>query len=223
MSTSPTPIEVEPRQTVGTRDSRRLRRNGKLPAVIYGHGEKNVSVTLPMKQTVEFLRKGTSLFDLQGPGGGGQVLVKDVQYNHLGTEILHVDLFRVDLNEEITSEVPLVLTGTPAGVEEAGVLTQMRDTIEITCKVSNLPDEITADVSGLGLGDALHIGDITLPQDVRLPDGDADFTVAMVAAPRKAEEIDETSANATGDEPEIITESSEPDSAEGNDGEQKPE
>ena len=215
MSTTPIQLDAETRQGKGTRDSRRLRSAGKLPAVVYGHGEANQSVVLPTKQTVESLHKGAHLFELKLEGKAQQVLVKDVQYNHLGDEVLHLDLFRVDLNEEIHSEVAVHLVGDAKGVAAGGILTQMRDTIEIICKVSDLPDEIPVDVSKLGLGESLHVHEIQLPQGSKLPPHDADYTIVMVAKPRTSgDDTPETGApNVDGSEPEIIGDKATADAA----------
>ena len=204
MSTHSFTLDAAPRTGSGTRDSRRLRRDGHIPAVIYGHGETNANVTLPEKATVEALRRGAHLIELKLDGGKSeQVLVKDVQYNHLGDTILHLDLFRVNLDEEVHDQVRLRLLGEPKGALEGGILTQMRDTLEVICKVRDLPDEITVDVSELGVGDAIHVSEVQLPSGVTLPPHDADFTIAMVAA-KKIREADAELTNEDGSEPEII-------------------
>ncbi len=165
--------------------------------------KRAVSVTLPGKEAIDAIRHGTHLFQLKLDSGTQQVLVKDVQYDHLGIEMLHVDLFRVNLDEVITSEVAVVLSGDPKGVATGGILTQMRDSIEVSCKVIDLPDEISVNVGHMDIGDVLHVSDITLPEGVTLPHHDQDFTIATVAAPKRKPE-DEEVATADSDEPEII-------------------
>ena len=204
MSQDTITLTAEPRQQQGTRAARRLRRDDKLPAVVYGHGEDNQSVTLPLTETVRHINTGAQLFDLSLGGGSQPVLLKDVQYNYLGDEILHVDLFRVNLSEEVTSDVPLVLVGEPGGKDEGAALTQTRDQITVVCKVRDLPDEIKHDVSGMNVGDALHVNDLTLPDGVKLPEGD-EYTVATLAIPKRVLAAEEEEiANADGAEPEII-------------------
>ncbi len=204
MSTQTFTLDAASRQNKGTRDSRRLRRDGHVPAVIYGHGEQNANVALPQKATVEALRRGAHVIELKLDGGATeQVLVKDVQYNHLGDTILHLDLFRVNLDEEVHSDVRLHLIGEAKGALEGGILTQMRDTLEVICKVRDIPDEIRIDVSGLGVGDAVHVSEIELPAGSKLPPHDADFTIAMVAA-KKIRAEDEEVAPEDGAEPEVI-------------------
>ena len=211
MSTHTYELKAERRDAHGTRASRRLRKEDRLPAVVYGHGQDNASITLPKKQTLEHLHHGAHLFNLTLDGNAESVLLKDVQYDHLGQEVLHLDLFRVNLDEEITSEVPVVLVGEPKGVVAGGTLTQMRDAIELVAKVRDLPDEIRVNVSDLEIGDAIHIGDVKLPAGVRLPEDDAEFTVAMVAAPRvmSDDELATLPTDAPA-EPEIIGEKKEP-------------
>ena len=201
---APVTLPAQPRQGKGTRSSRRLRRDGRVPAVIYGHGQENINVSLPLKETATALGRGAHVVSLDLDGGGSeQVLVKDVQYDHLGSEMLHLDLFRVNLDEEITSDVRVVLVGEPKGVLDNGILTQMRDTIGVVCRVRDLPDEVRVDVSDLGVGDAVHVSDVTLPPGSTLPPHDQDFTIAMVAA-KKIRAEDEEVAPETGEEPEII-------------------
>ena len=211
MSTHTYELQAEKRDAQGTRASRRLRRDDRLPAVVYGHGQANTSISLPKKQTLEQLQHGAHLFNLTLDGNAESVLLKDVQYDHLGQEVLHLDLFRVNLDEEITSEIQVVLVGEPRGVVQGGTLTQMRDAIELVAKVRDLPDEIRINVTDLEIGDAIHIGDVKLPANVRLPDHEGDFTVAMVAAPRVMSEDElATLPSDAPAEPEIIGEKKEP-------------
>lgn len=203
MSTQSIDLEAQKRDQLGTRASRRLRRDGHLPAVVYGHQQEPVSVVVPLKSTVEHLHHGSHLFNLKMDGVDEQVLVKDVQYDHLGLEVLHIDFFRVNLDEEVHSEVPVVLVGESRGARAGGILTQMRDSIEVIAAVRDLPDEIRVNVSDLEIGAALHISEVALPEGVRLPEQEADFTVAMVAAP-KLRGDDEVEPE-TDEEPEIIS------------------
>ncbi|MEL7239761.1 MAG: 50S ribosomal protein L25, partial [Planctomycetota bacterium] len=110
MSQETITLSAEKRDAQGTRAVRRLRSEGKLPAVVYGHGEGAVNISLPTKETVREINAGHAVFDLNIDGKSESVLLKDVQYNYLGDEILHLDFFRVNLGEEVTTDVPLVLT-----------------------------------------------------------------------------------------------------------------
>src|ERR1700754_5182122 len=106
-------ISAEPRSALGSRANKRLRDTGKVPGVVYGHKEAVVPVTLPKKELVNHLNRGTHVFDLGLSGKTEKVLVKEVQYDHLGVEVLHVDFARVSADERVEVTVPLELKGEP--------------------------------------------------------------------------------------------------------------
>jgi large subunit ribosomal protein L25 len=193
-------ITAKVRPELGSRKNKRLRDAGFVPGVIYGHKEAVVPVTLPKKELVGHLNKGAHLFALSVDGANENVLVKDVQYDHLGVEVLHVDFARVDLNERVEVTVPLVLRGEPKGEAEGGVLQQNVADLEIECLVTQIPNEIRYNVSDMGLDSVLHIKDIPLPDGVRaLQDEDL-----IVAAVRVIEEEASTEAAEGAAEPEVI-------------------
>jgi ribosomal protein bL25 (Ctc-form) len=122
MATQTANVTVKPRSELGSRANKRLRDSGFIPGVIYGHKEAVVPVTLPKKEVVNHLHHGTHLFDLSLDGKNEKVLVKEVQYDHLGMEVLHVDFARVSLDERVEVTVPLELKGEPKGEADGGVL-----------------------------------------------------------------------------------------------------
>src|SRR5690349_13770510 len=128
-------VTAKPRPELGSRRNKRLRDAGFVPGVIYGHKEAVVPVTLPKKELVGHLNHGTHVFNLAMDGKNETVLVKDVQFDHLGIEVLHVDFARVDLNERVEVTVPLILKGEPKGEKEGGVLQQILADLEIECLV----------------------------------------------------------------------------------------
>src|SRR3989440_2187152 len=160
MATQTAQIEAKVRGELGSRRNKRLRDAGFVPGVIYGHKEAVVPVTLPKRELVTHLNKGAHLFALAVDGKSENVLVKDVQYDHLGIEVLHVDFARVDLNERVTVTIPLELRGTPKGAAEGGVLQQVMSDIEIECVVTDIPDVIKFSVADLALDAVLHLKDI---------------------------------------------------------------
>ena len=187
-------ISVKPRNELGSRANKRLRDAGMLPGVIYGHKEAVVPITLPRKETVNYLTHGAHVFDLSIDGKSEKVLVKEVQFDHLGIEILHVDFARVSLDEKVEVTVPLELKGTPKGEEEGGVLQQIVAELEIECLVTDIPSIIVHNVSEMKLDDVLHIKELKLPPGVKALQ-DEDLVVAQVktieeevAAPAGAEE-----------------------------------
>ncbi|HWE02558.1 MAG TPA: 50S ribosomal protein L25 [Tepidisphaeraceae bacterium] len=192
-------VNAKSRKELGSRANKRLRESGLLPGVIYGHRQAVLPVTLTRKEVANHLQHGAHLFSLALDGQKETVLVKEVQYDHLGIELIHIDFSRVDLNERVKITVPLELKGTPKGEADGGVLQQLIADLEIECVVTDIPDMIRYNVSDLGLNAILHVKDLILPPNVKtLQDGD--FIVATV------KEIVETAVAAEGEtaEPEVI-------------------
>ena len=203
-------ITAQPRSGLGSRRVKRLRDQGLIPGVVYGHKEAVVPVTLPKKELTTHIDRGAHVFDLSLDGKSEKVLVKDVQYDHLGLEILHIDFARVSLDERVEVTVPLELKGEPKGEAEGGVLQQIVAELEIECVVTDIPDRITHNVSEMGIDDALHIKDLQLPPGARALQ-DEDLIVAMV----KVVSDEETAPAAEGEtaEPEVIGRKPEDDAA----------
>jgi len=194
-------ITAKPRNELGSRANKRLRDSGMLPGVIYGHKEAVVPVTLPKKEVVNHLSHGTHLFEVGLDGKKETVLVKEVQYDHLGLEVMHVDFARVSLDEEVEVTVPLELKGEPKGEKDGGVLQQIISELELRCKVTDIPDVIRHDVSDMAVDDVVHIKDLKLPPNVKALQ-DEDLAVAQVRVIE--EEAAAPAAEAGEGEPEII-------------------
>jgi large subunit ribosomal protein L25 len=194
-------IDAKPRSELGSRANKRLRERGLVPGVVYGHKEAVVPVTLPKKELVTQLNKGAHLFELGVDGKNETCLIKEVQYDHLGQEVLHVDFARVSLDETVDVTVPLELKGEPKGEEEGGVLQQIIAELEITCRVTDIPDVIRHNVSEMALNDVLHIRDLKLPEGVKV-NQDEDLIVATVKEIQ--EEAPAEVAEAGPAEPEVI-------------------
>ena len=202
MATQSIQIAAEPRPGLGSRANKRLRDTGRVPGVVYGHKEAVVPVTLPKKELVNHLNKGTHVFDLGLDGKTEKVLVKEVQYDHLGIEVIHVDFARVSLDEKVELTVPLELKGTPKGEDEGGVLQQIMSEIEVECLVTDIPTAIVHSVTEMKLDDVLHIKDLTLPPGVRALQ-DEDQVVAQLKAVEE-EAATPTAADEGAAEPEVI-------------------
>ena len=209
-------ITAQPREGLGSRKVKRLRDQGLIPGVVYGHKEAVVPVTLPKKELTGHIDRGAHVFDLSLDGKSEKVLVKDVQYDHLGLEILHIDFARVSLDERVEVTVPLELKGTPKGEAEGGVLQQIVAEIEIECLVTDIPDRITHNVSEMAVDDALHIKDLALPPGAKAMQ-DPDQIVAMVKVIE--EEASAPAAEGETAEPEVIGRKAE--DGEGAEGEEK--
>jgi large subunit ribosomal protein L25 len=201
MATQSAQVTAQPRNQLGSRANKRLRDTGMLPGVIYGHKEAVIPVTLPKKEVVIHLNRGTHLFDLALEGKSEKVLVKEVQYDHLGSEVIHIDFARVSLDEKVEITVPLELKGTPAGEADGGVLQQIISELEIECLVTDIPNVIRANVGDMKLNDVLHIKDLQLPAGVKVLQ-DEDLIVATVK--EVAEEETTEAAEGETAEPEVI-------------------
>jgi large subunit ribosomal protein L25 len=195
-------IESEPRQRLGSRYAARLRDTGRLPAVVYGHHQDPVHVSVDAKLFNEVLHGNAHLIEVVVDAKAEPCLVKSVQWDHLGSKIVHVDLARVDLSEEVEVEVELTLRGEPKAMEEAGVvLNQQIKALTVKCRADRIPQVLVHDISALELDQPLLAGEITLPEGVALVD-DPETLVAQLTV---VEELPEpVAAGEAGAEPEII-------------------
>ena len=177
-----------------------LRADHKLVSELFEQYEKSRSPA-KKKELVTHLHKGVHVFDLGLDGKSEKVLVKDVQFDHLGIEVLHVDFARVSLDERVEVTVPLELKGTPKGEADGGVLQQIVAELEIECVVTDIPDVITHNVSEMAIDDVVHIKDLKLPPGAKALQ-DADLIVAMVKVIE--EEAGAPAAEGETAEPEVI-------------------
>ena len=161
-------LKATRRTLLGTKHARREREAGRLLAVIYGHGEEPEPVSLDSHDTLFELQHGARVLSLDMEGKQSQYLIKDVQYDHLGTHPIHVDLMRVDLGEKVHVKVGVELRGTPVGIAEGGVLDHPTAEIEVECLVTEIPETIVASVRHLKTGEALLAKDLELAPGVAL-------------------------------------------------------
>lgn len=200
-------ITMEPRKTAGSRAAARLRRKGKLPAILYGHGETPMPVALDRHEVEIQLSHGAHLINLNMEGKMQACLIKDVQFNHLGSEPIHVDLARVDLSELVKVFVPIELRGSAKGTHEGGVLMHEMADVEIECRVSDIPEKLRVDVSHLELDQVMYVKDLPLPEGMTAVT-DPESVVALVRIPAaKAATLTEgvEGAAPTTAEPEVIS------------------
>ena len=201
-------LKAEPRNALGSNATRKCRKNGQLPAVIYGHKKETLSVTIPETEFVHLFKHGSHLFELQVGSQKETVLVKKAQYNYLGTDLIHVDFNRVDLNERVTVQVPLILKGTPVGTQAGGVLQQSLMSLEIECVVTDIPENIRVNVAKLGLNEQLKAKDVELPTGAKLKT-EAELIVAAVAEVKEEVSAAAPVEGATAAEPEVISKGKE--------------
>jgi large subunit ribosomal protein L25 len=200
-------LEAQPRSTRGSRAARKLRQEGLVPAVLYGHKEATVSVALSSDALHKAIRQGARVVDLKADGNLQKALIRELQWDHLGHEILHADFARVAADERVVITVPIEVRGTAPGVSGGGVLDQPIHTLSIECLAVAVPDSIRVNVNELQLGQAIHVRDLTLPPGVKaMTDPDAIVVhVTMPAAEPEAAAV----PGAERAEPEVITQKKE--------------
>jgi len=194
------------REHTGSKAAAKERKHGRIPAIVYGHKQEPVAISLDAHNLVEWLHHGHRLMDVQIDKKSQKMLVKDLQYDYLGKDIIHVDLIRVDVTETVKVMVPIELKGTAKGTQEGGIITEHSDRIEIECQAANIPESIVVSVKDLDVGDTLHASDIELPAGAKLSSSPETLlvTCSLVAAAKAAEEIEEAPET-----PEVITEAKE--------------
>lgn len=191
----------------GKNACRRLRRQGIVPAVAYGRDMEPISIQVDAREARAVLGSHAEghLVNLRLKRNGSEetltTLVKEVQREPVTGALLSIDFQRISLTEKIMTSVPLVAHGTPAGAREGGILEQAVHEVEISCLPTDLPEEITFDVSHLGINDSIHIRELQPPAGVEILD-DADTVVAIVHPPRVVEEPTPIAEEPT--EPEVI-------------------
>jgi large subunit ribosomal protein L25 len=196
-------LVAQPRSTRGTREARRLRNKGMIPGVLYGHKEATVAVSLSAEALEKAIRHGARVVDLKADGTVQKALIRDLQWDHLGKELLHIDFERVAADERIVVHVPLEIRGTAPGIAAGGVLDQPMHTLSVECLAINIPASIRVNVGELQLGSVLHVRDLVLPPDVKSM-GDPDAVVVQVIAKMVEPEPSAVPAATEQAEPELV-------------------
>lgn len=219
-------LKAEARERVGKGSARELRRNGKIPAVIYGDSQPPVSIALPYKDVTLKIHAGgfmTTIATINVDGKKYRVLPKDYQLDPVRDFTMHVDFLRVGKNTIVTVEVPVHFENEEAspGIKRGGVLNVVRHTVEVHCPANEIPEYFAADLTGLEIGDGIHISNITVPKDVQPTITDRDFTIATIAAPAVLTAEEEAGEAPEAEEAEEAA--AEGEEAEGEEGEAKEE
>jgi len=181
---------AEPRSVVGSRPAGRLRREGKVPAVMYGLDTETANVTVPSRKLNHILAGesgANTLITLELDGEEHLALARQIQRHPTRGDLLHVDFIRVRRDVAVAAEIPVHLAGEPEGVRDGGILEQLVFTLSIEAKPEDIPPSVEADVSALEIGDQLRIADLRLPPGVAVQQ-EADELVVQVIVPRVVEE-----------------------------------
>ena len=194
-------LHVHRRETRGSRNAKRLRAGGRIPAVLYGHGGENVSLTVPAEELATAIRHGAKLVELAGEVQDSAI-IKEAQWDAFGLELLHVDFTRVVAGELLETTVRVELRGDAPGAREAGIVEHQMHEVQIECPVTAIPEKLTLRINELGLGESILASDLALPDGTKLLTEPSTMIVhcTVPAAPVEEEAV----AAAEGVEPEII-------------------
>jgi len=209
-------IEVEKRDKTGKGVARRLRKNGLIPGVVYGkHREAQALIVNPLDLRGKV--HSNAIIDLTIDGEEETVMIKDFQKDVIKDKLIHVDFQQISMDETISITVPIKLIGDAPGVREGGVLQQLMREVDIEVLPINIPHEIELDISELTLSDSLEVGDLEVPEEVKLINSLEDVIVTVVAPSEEIEEEEEEELEEEFIEPEVIGEEDE----EGEEGEEE--
>ena len=183
-------LQVHPRESQGSRNTRRLRRQGVVPGIVYGSGGDCQTFQTDARELARLLSSGAAVFDLQLDGKGIPVIVKDQQLHPVRGEVMHIDMLRVNLNEAIQTTVLVEVHGAEEapGVKEGGVLEQVTREINIEALPGDIPEGIDVDVSGLEAAATLTLGEITAPDGVTFLDDPDETVIATITIPTEVPE-----------------------------------
>jgi large subunit ribosomal protein L25 len=185
-------LTVAPRELFGSRATRRLRREGFVPGVVYGHGSEARPFQVPARELRHILSEGHTLLDLELDGSKAvPVVIKEQQHHPVRGDVLHVDCLEVRLDEEIQAEVPIELEGTDQapGVREGGVLEHVTREVTVEALPTEIPERITVDVSEMEINDTINLDSVTMPSGVKLmAEEPEEITIATLSPPRVEEE-----------------------------------
>jgi large subunit ribosomal protein L25 len=189
------------RKEHGTRIARRLRKKGQVPGVVYGHKEATVAVAVSADELNRAIRHGARIIDLKQGEGVQRALIKELQWDPLGHDILHVDFTRISKDEKLELPVRIELRGTAPGVTGGGILSQALHELTVVCLPESIPSSIRVNIGTMQIGDVIHVRELTLPPGVEVK-ADPDAVVVQIAAPL----VEAEAAAPAGEtaEPEVI-------------------
>ena len=210
-------LEAQQRDTFGKQNARELRKEGRVPAVLYGRAQDTVAIQLNARTFKQFLRTygENVIINMEVSTGNTEtVIIKEIQRHPVDKHMLmHADFIRISLDEPVTSHVPVVLVGSPHGVQEGGVLESPLREMTLHCLPMHMPNEITIDVGHLDIGDSIYVSELTLDEEIEILD-EPERILAMVSQPRiQLDEVTEAEdgegeleeADEEPTEPEIIS------------------
>ncbi len=206
-------LTAQTRESAGKGAARSLRRQGRIPGILYGAGVDNIKLSLESRELEKMFNsplysRGLINLDIEGDMPYNKtVMVKELQTDPVKAHYLHVDLLEIRMDRKISTMVYINTIGTPKGVEEGGILQIIRRELEVYCLPANIPEQIDIDVSGMEIGDSINVSQIEVEGDVEIP-FEVDFTVVTLVSP-KMEAIEEPSEEGEEAEEEAAAEQGE--------------
>ena len=196
-------LTIEERSGLGTSTARAMRRNGKIPANYYYHGESNQNIAIDKKIFNQAVQSGQRVFEVEMNGETLYVMIKAAQYHPVTEEVMHIDLMRVRRTEKMTFSIPVILEGEAAGSTEGGLVAQVASSIDIECFPTDVPENISLDISSLELNGVMTASELTLLEDIVLISPE-DTTIATCNPPRAEvePEVEEPEEGEEGEEGE---------------------
>ncbi len=204
-------VVAYPRETLGKEESKRLRRKGLTPSVVYGLDAGPIPISVEPRSIGKIISSEKGLnsvlnLELEGSGLSRHVMIKVIDRHPVTDKLVHIDFLRIDMDSKVTAMIPIQIEGSPEGVKQGGILTIVRHQVEVECLPKDLPGSIKVDVSGLGIDEALRIKDLPSFDGVELKLG-PERTVAVVHAPNiVAEESDEDETEEVDEGEETVEE-----------------
>ena len=193
-------LNVTVREKLGSSNSRRLRQSGHVPVVLYGRKAANLHLSIASDDVVPVLRRGGKLIDMKG-AVTDMALIQEVQWDPFGLEVLHLDLTRVSADEKVQIPITVELRGEAPGTKEGGQTLQLLHSLQVECKVTDIPEKIEINVNSLGLNETIRVSDVEMPAAVLLL---TDPEVGVVQCMEVVAEEDEEPADMLAMEPEVI-------------------
>ena len=197
-------LKASQREAVGNGPSRVLRRDGKIPAILYGPKTESIKLAIDRLELEPIMKSGAVAqtllkLKIEGVDSVRSVMIKEMQKHPVSRTVLHLDLYEVSMDQKIKVMVPVVTTGKSAGVEVGGMLQLIRRELEVFCLPDQIPENITIDITALEIGDSFHVEDLPLEDAVEIP-ADVNFTILTILSPTAEEEEEVEDEEVEGEE-----------------------
>jgi len=200
-------LKASIRKTVGNGPARELRRQGMIPAVLYGPKSDPIMLSVVIRELEQIVKSGNigqMLLNIVIQNGKKQsktAMIKELQTQPVSGALLHIDFYEVAMDQKIKISIPVVTSGEAVGVELGGILQVVRHEVDVFCYPNNIPESIEVDITNMEVGDSLHIGDVPLDEAIELAD-ESNFTIVTVLSPKVEEEEVEEEELEEGEEVE---------------------